>query len=172
MFMAESWHLPVRELQGRTALFGIIRSSVTSMCPARDVGDDKISVVALLTSPYQHRDPQPCGLLRLLGSPPLPSLHRTSRSSCEDVQVRMAAALMSRFRNTCLNLVSGSNTGSGLHADDDMLTCAAEVFTDTRAIRTQPPDANRPHTRQLSTFILTYQPKVASEEMSTSRGRM
>ena len=114
--MAESWHLPVRELQGRTALFGIIRSSVTSMCPARDVGDDKISVVALLTSPYQHRDPQPCGLLRLLGSPPLPSLHWTSRSSCEDAQVRMAMALMSRFRNTCINLVSGSNTGSGLYA--------------------------------------------------------
>lgn len=154
------------------ALFGIIRSSVTSMCPARDVGDDKISVVALLTSPYQHRDPQPCGLLRLLGSPPLPSLHRTSRSSCENAQVRMAMALTSRFRNTCLNLVSGSNTGSGLHADDDMLTRAAEVFTDTRAIRTQPPDANRPHTRQLSTFILRYQPKVASEKMSTSRGRM
>ena len=84
----------------------------------------------------------------------------------------MAAALMSRFRNTCINLVSGSNTGSGLHADDDMLTCTAEVFTDTRAIRTQPPDANRPHTRQLSTFILRYQLKVASEEMSTSRGRM
>ena len=84
----------------------------------------------------------------------------------------MAMALMSRFRNTCLNLVSGSNTDSGLHADDDMLTRAAEVFTDTRDIRTQPPDANRPHTRQLSTFILRYQPKVASEKMSTSRGRM
>jgi len=81
------------------------------MCPARDVGDDKISVVALLTSPYQHRDPQPCGLLRLLGSPPLPSLHWTSRSSCEDAQVRVAAALMSRFHNICVNLVSGSNTG-------------------------------------------------------------
>ena len=116
--MAESWHLPVRELQGRTALFGIIRSSVTSMCPARDVGDDKISVVALLTSPYQHRDPQPCGLLRLLGSPPLPSLHWTSRSSCEDAQVRVAATLMSRFHNICVNLVSGSNTGSGLRDDD------------------------------------------------------
>ena len=172
VFMAASWHLPVRELQGRKALIGIIRSSVTSMCPARDVGDDKISVVALLTSPYQHRDPQPCGLLRLLGSPPLPSLHWTSRSSCEDAQVRVAAALMSRFHNICVNLVSGSNNrqraarrrrhahprGRGLHRHP--------------GIRTQPPDANRPHTRQLSTFILRYQPKVASEKMSTSRGRM
>ena len=44
VFMAESWHLPVRELQGRKALIGIIRSSVTSTCPARDVSDDLISV--------------------------------------------------------------------------------------------------------------------------------
>lgn len=84
----------------------------------------------------------------------------------------MAMALMSRFHNTCVNLVSGSNTDSGLHVDDVLLTRAAEVFTDTRDIRTQPPDTDRPHTRQLSTFIVRYQPKVASEKMSTSRGRM
>ncbi|EGF52644.1 conserved domain protein [Actinomyces sp. oral taxon 170 str. F0386] len=69
MFMAESWHLPVRELQGGKALIGIIRSSVTSTCPARDVDDDLVSVFTQLTGPYQRRDLRPLGLLQLLGSP-------------------------------------------------------------------------------------------------------
>ena len=69
MFMAASWHLPVRELQGRKALIGIIRSSVTSTCPPRDVSDDLVSVFTQLTGSYQHRVPRPCGLLGLLGLP-------------------------------------------------------------------------------------------------------
>lgn len=67
MFMAASWHLPVRELQGRKALIGIIRSSVTSTCPPRDVSDDLVSVFTQLTGSYQHRVPRPRGLLGLLG---------------------------------------------------------------------------------------------------------
>jgi len=111
VFMAESWHLPVRELQGGKVFIGIIRSSVTSACPARDVCDNLISVFAQLISSYQHRDLQPRGLCdrRDLHSPP-PS-HGLLRSSYEDAQKRVAIPFVSRFYNTCGNLVSGSNTG-------------------------------------------------------------
>ena len=90
---------------------GIIRSSVTSACPARDVCDDLISVFAQLISSYQHRDLQPRGLCDRWDLHSPPSSQGLLRSSYEDTQKRVATPFVSRFYNTCGNLVSGSNTG-------------------------------------------------------------
>ena len=100
VFMAESWHLPVRELQGRKAFIRIIRSSVTSACPRRDVSDDLVSVFTQLTSSYQRRDLRPHGLLRLLGL-----LATTpSRQNSELFATSLRFARHSRVGHSCVTL--------------------------------------------------------------------
>ena len=98
--MAESWHLPVRELQGRKALIGIIRSSVTSTCPPRDVSDDLVSVFTQLTGSYQHRVPRPCGLLGLLGL----LAATTSRRHPGSFVISSRFAVQHRVGHSCITL--------------------------------------------------------------------
>ena len=100
VFMAASWHLPVRELQGRKALIGIIRSSVTSTCPPRDVSDDLVSVFTQLTGSYQHRVPRPCGLLGLLGL----LAATTSRRHPDSFVISSRFAVQHRVGHSCITL--------------------------------------------------------------------